>query len=96
MEIEFENKYTELVNYLSSDINSLEYVHYIDMFLAKIKLLEEENKKLKEEKEEITTQLNGLIDRIMDLKVPTISYSKKCDELKERFRKNEKAWWVCI
>lgn len=91
MENEIENKYTELVNYLSSDINSLEYVHYIDSFLTKIKLLEDENKQLKEEKEEIMVQLNKLFDRIMDLKVPTISYSKKCDELKERFRKYEKA-----
>ena len=91
MEIEFENKYTELVNYLSSDINSLEYVHYIDRFLTKIKLLEEENKKLKEEKEEITTQLNGLIDRVLALKSPTISYAEKCNKLRERMRKNEKS-----
>ena len=83
MEIEFENKYTELVNYLSSDINSLEYVHYIDVFLTKIKLLEKENKKLKEEKEEIKTQLNELIDRVLALKSPTISYAEKCNELRE-------------
>jgi hypothetical protein len=91
MEIEFENKYTELVNYLSSDINSLEYVHYIDMFLAKIKLLEKENKKLKEEKEEIMAQFNELIDRVLALKSPTVSYAEKCDELRERMRKSEKS-----
>lgn len=90
MEIELENKYTKLVNYLSSDINSLEYVHYIDVFLAKIWVLEKENKKLKEEKEEITAQLNELIDRVLALKSPTISYAEKCDELRERMRKNEK------
>lgn len=90
MEIELENKYTKLVNYLSSDINSLKYVHYIDVFLAKIWVLEKENKKLKEEKEEITAQLNELIDRVLALKSPTISYAEKCDELRERMRKNEK------